>query len=344
MIGTGEAFEFTIEGEERGRRLDQVLVDRLAARGPLPAADHQRPSRSQVAQWIQNGLVEVDGVVVTKTGLKVLPGMAIRAEFPVVAEIALTPDATVPFRVIYEDECVLVVDKPAGVIVHPGAGAKESTLVHGLLHHFAEEELPQIGDAHRPGLVHRLDKDTTGVMVVAKTEHAYRHLVEQLRPPRTMSRIYLALTHGLPRRGAGSEVEEDGKSGRIILPIGRHPRDRVRMAVLENGGKEAETFWKLKESFEPMYLCEVALGTGRTHQIRVHFSACRAPLLGDPIYTAQGAPLPPAIRAAAKRLGRQALHAAQLSFIHPQSGERVSFDAELPADFQATLNACRGRV
>lgn len=341
MIGTGAHFTFTAGDDEAGRRLDQMLVDRLASRDSLPDADHQHPSRSQVAQWIQSGLVSVDGVIVTKAGMKLQAGMEIRAEFPQVPALRMEADPSVPFKVVFEDESILIVDKPAGVIVHPGAGAKESTLVHGLLHHFADEQLPQIGDSHRPGLVHRLDKDTTGLMVIAKTERAFHNLVAQLKPPRTMSRVYLALTNGLPRKGKGSEVDSTGTSGKITLAIGRHPRDRVRMAALDVGGKEAETLWRAVESFGTIHLCEVTLGTGRTHQIRVHFSACRAPLLGDPTYTAPTSPLPVALRGVMKALRRQALHAATLSFLHPSSGTLVRFEAPLPEDFASILTTLR---
>ena len=342
MIGTGAHFTFTVGADEAGRRLDQALVDRLADRDSLPDADHQRPSRSQVAQWIQSGLVLVDGIAAAKAGMKLQVGMVIRAEFPRVPELSLEADPTVPFRIVFEDESILIVDKPAGVIVHPGAGAKESTLVHGLLHHFADEQLPQIGDSHRPGLVHRLDKDTTGLMVIAKTESAFHNLVGQLKPPRTMSRVYLALTNGLPRKGKGSEVDAGGTSGRITLAIGRHPRDRVRMAALETGGKEAETFWRVQESFGSIHLCEITLGTGRTHQIRVHFSSCRAPLLGDLTYTTPTTPLPVALRGTMKVLRRQALHAAALAFRHPSSGALVRFEAPLPEDFATVLTTLRG--
>ena len=342
MVDSDEVLEFVVSEEESGRRLDQLLVDRLSERERSPEANHQQPSRSQLATWIQGGLVHINGESAGKAGLKLRTGDRIRVEFPPLRELSIIADASVPFRVVFEDESVLVIDKPAGVVVHPGAGTHEGTLVHGLLHHFADEDLPQIGDAHRPGLVHRLDKDTTGLMVVAKTELAFHHLVNQLKPPRTMRRVYLALSQGLPRRGVGSEVNADGLSGRILLPIGRHLNDRVRMAVREEGGREAETLWKLCESFEQAQLCEITLGTGRTHQIRVHFAACRAPLLGDRIYSGPASPLPAELRAALKRLGRQALHAAELSFIHPVSGNRVTFVAPLPDDFQQLLDKLRG--
>jgi len=220
--------------------------------------------------------------------------------------------------VVYEDDALLVVDKPAGMTVHPGAGRTSGTLVHAVLAHCPD--LPQIGGADRPGIVHRLDKDTSGLLVVAKTEVAWRGLQAQIQSRRAR-REYLALVHGRLRR----------PSGVIDAPIGRDPRHRTRMAVVASG-RRAVTHYRVAESFEDATLLEVRLETGRTHQIRVHLAHLGHPVVADPVYGRRTNP---------RGMRRQALHARTLALTHPISGAALTFRAPLPADFEEVLRALR---
>ena len=221
----------------------------------------------------------------------------------------------IPLNILFEDSEILVIDKPSGMVVHPGDGTKNDTLIHALMYHRANQ-LCAIGAPERPGIVHRLDKETSGVMVVAKSDRAYHSLVDQFSKRQT-EKEYLALVCGLPK--------ED--SGNIDLPIGRHPKVRVRMAVVKNG-KEAITKWKMISKYRDEYgLLSISILTGRTHQIRVHFSYLGYPLAGDKTYgSKKKSPFP-----------RVMLHAHTLKFKHPVSSDEIFFKSELPEDFKSEL-------
>ena len=237
----------------------------------------------------------------------------------------------IPLTIVHEDGDLLVLDKPAGMVVHPAPGVKSGTLVNALLHHCGD--LSGIGGVLRPGIVHRLDKDTTGLLVVAKSDRAHRGLATQLES-RSMQRTYIALVWGIV------PAEED----RIEAPIGRHPRDRKRLAVVRDGRAAATRVRKLRE-FEFTSMLEVRLESGRTHQIRVHLQHCGFPVFGDPVYGGRNqtrgikADLHRRADALLKLIDRQALHAAHLQFEHPVSGEQLQFSAPLPDDFDRLVKA-----
>ncbi len=328
---------FSVTAEDNGERLDRFLFNRLTGIGEPGVL-----TRSQISGWIRAGYVTVNRVAVTKAGCALKAGSTVECVIPTPPRSQLEPDPAVRISVLFEDEHILVLDKPAGLVVHPGAGARSATLVHGLLHHLGSSWQP-VGALERPGLVHRLDRDTSGVMVVAKTEPALRALASQFKPPRRISRTYLALCFRLPRAGRGSTVLPDGHSGAVDLPVGRHPSVRTAMAVVEPpAGKPAQTTWRLLEAFGFGALVEATLHTGRTHQIRVHFQAVGAPLVGDPRYSAQvPASLPRHLADAVRAFPRQALHARTIEFDHPHSGQRVRYEASIPTDFQRLLDAFR---
>ena len=246
----------------------------------------------------------------------------------------ITPEE-IPLRAVFEDEDLLVIDKPAGLVVHPGAGIASGTLVHALVHR--DPAIAGVGGANRPGIVHRLDKDTSGLMVVARTARAHRKLVEALRE-RRVKRVYDAIVWGDLRSGAG----------KIEGAIGRDPRQRSRMAVVPRGGKPAVTHWRARERYGPFTLLEVSLETGRTHQIRVHFAHLRHPVLGDPVYGGRVKKLlspSDAERSLAHDLlgglSRQALHASSLEFEHPVTGRLLEFHSPWPPDLAAAVNRLR---
>jgi len=286
-------------------RLDQALA-RL-----LP--EH---SRSRLAAWMKQGKVSVDDTA-ADAKRKVWGGE--RVVFDVVilpAETAQQAEA-IPLSLIYEDDDILVVDKPAGLVVHPGSGNWQGTLLNALLHH-----APQLGGIPRAGIVHRLDKDTSGLLVVAKTLEGQTDLVRQLQA-RTVKRHYLALAHG--------SVARDGV---VDAPIGRHPVQRTKMAVV-GGGRAARTHYHVLERFPHATLLECALETGRTHQIRVHLASIAHPLLGDPVYgPRRAAQVLPAFP-------RQALHAWRLALVHPVRRTELGWEAPLPEDFAQLLEKLR---
>jgi 23S rRNA pseudouridine1911/1915/1917 synthase len=258
----------------------------------------------------------------------------VTVEVPPRRRSTLVPEA-MPLSIVYEDDAMLVLDKPAGLVVHPGAGVPSGTLVHALLHH--APSIAGVGGEGRPGIVHRLDRETSGLLVVAKTEPAYLALVEALRA-RTVSRIYRALVWGDP-----------GPEGGIVdLPIGRDPRERKRMAVVRSGGRPARTRWRVLERFGPAALVEARLETGRTHQIRVHFAALKHPVVGDPLYGGRARKML-SLRQSERSLAdallremrRQALHAAELELAHPVTGQALRFVSALPEDFSRALELLR---
>ena len=275
-------------------------------------------SRGAVGELIESGAVQVGGRVVTKVSRKLATGEVVEADVPDVAiERPCRPDPTVDVPVVWADEHVIVVDKPAGLVVHPGAGHPSGTVVQGLL--ARHPELATVGDPLRPGVVHRLDRGTSGLLMVARSDVAYASLVAQLAE-RSASRTYLALVWG----------HLDAPSGVIDAPIGRAQRDRTRMAV-SAAGREARTRYAVRQPFTApadMTLVECTLETGRTHQIRVHFGAIGHPVVGDERYKGRRAVL---------RVDRPFLHACGLAFDHPVSGERLSFTSPLSPDLEAVL-------
>ncbi|RKY66465.1 MAG: RNA pseudouridine synthase [Candidatus Latescibacterota bacterium] len=285
-------------------------------------------SRSAARRWILKGCVEVEGRK-AKPGLQLVPGMRIRV-LPPEPEPLLPYPEELPLDILFEDQYIIVLNKSPGIPVHPGAGRKEGTLVHALLAHCAN--ISEVGEPTRPGVVHRLDKDTSGVMVVAKTEQTHRMLSEGWKEGKVFKR-YLAVVWGrLPQR-----------RGYVDAPIGRHPRDRKRMAVVE-GGRPARTEYEVLEESRFLSLLAVYPKTGRTHQIRVHMSHLGHPVFGDPKYggrTKRLGGLPPRERRRAEELldivPRQALHSEVLGFVHPVTGGYMEFRAEPPEDMRKLL-------
>ncbi|RAH99590.1 RNA pseudouridine synthase [Acuticoccus sediminis] len=283
-------------------------------------------SRTRVQALIKSGAAKLNGQALLDPSTRLSPDDAVTLVVPPPAPAEPLPEA-IPLDVLYEDDAVLVLDKPAGMVVHPAAGHASGTLVNALLAHCAGS-LSGIGGVARPGIVHRLDKDTSGVMVVAKSDAAHQSLAAQFADHgRTgpLRRRYRAFAWGTP----------EPPYGVIDKPLARHPTDRQRFAVRASG-KEAITHYRTLRTLGPVSEMELELETGRTHQIRVHMTAIGTPLVGDPVYGAGFATkanrLPPAAKAAAQALGRQALHAAHLTFAHPLTGEVMSFDSPLPPD------------
>jgi 23S rRNA pseudouridine1911/1915/1917 synthase len=297
---------------DAGQRLDRWLARHLPEQ-----------SRVRLQGLIEAGRVTVSGQP-RKAAYRVRAGERVAVELPPPEVQELRPEA-LPLEVVYEDDAVMVVNKPAGMVVHPGAGQAMGTLAAAVL--ARAPETATVGGQRRPGIVHRLDKGTSGLLVIAKTRVAYDSLVSQLAA-RTVSRRYLAVVHGVPAR---SEAVIDA-------PIGRHPRDRVRMAVRPVGrGKRAVTRYRVLERFPavPAAYLEVRLETGRTHQIRVHLAAEGHPVLGDGVYRRRSVPLPDADPQGL------ALHAAELGFVHPVTGERVTLAVPLPHRMERLLSHLR---
>lgn len=283
-----------------------------AARLDVLCAVSAQASRSQAAKWIESGLCRVEGQVQCKPSFKVEQGAALEIEIPEAVESAVAKE-NIPLEILYEDEDIAVVVKPYGMVVHPAAGNESGTLVNALL--YAMEDLSGIGGVKRPGIVHRLDKDTSGLLLVAKNDAAHISLSDQLRA-RTMEKHYLAVVEGCMREA----------SGRIDQPIARSKKDRKKMAI-DPEGREAITEWVLLENRARSALLDVHILTGRTHQIRVHMQSIHHPIAGDPIYGLKNG----------VKVPRMMLHAYSLSFNHPRTGERLTFTAEPQ---QAGLKPC----
>jgi 23S rRNA pseudouridine1911/1915/1917 synthase len=298
--------------EHAGKRLDQVATELFGGF-----------SRARMQEWIKSGDLTVNGEVV-KTKQKLVGSEQLELNTVLAPEIEDEAEP-ITIKVIYEDDELLVIDKPAGLVVHPAAGHAAGTLLNGLLHHNATQaNLP------RAGIVHRLDRDTTGLMVVAKTLEAHASLVAQLQD-KSLYREYETVVQGVMTGG-----------GRVDEPIGRHPNDRKRMAVVSTG-KPAVTHYRLMERFRGHTLVRVQLETGRTHQIRVHMTHIRYPLVGDQTYGRLRFPAGATaeLRETLQKFPRQALHARRLGLIHPSSGEEMRFESPLPVDMEALLEALR---
>ena len=292
-----------LTADRPGERLD-VFLARLA----------QELSRSQARRLIDDGLVTVEGRQ-ERPSHRLAAGARVVATLPPLGEARLQAER-IPLAIIYQDEDIIVVDKPAGLTVHPAPGHPSGTLVNALL--TLVPELAASHDTIRPGIVHRLDKDTSGLLVVARNERARADLTRQLKE-RAVRKTYLALVHGVPEPAQGT----------IEAPIGRHLRNRKKMAVVA-GGREAETKYRVREALDRFALLEVEPVTGRTHQIRVHLAAIGHPVVGDAVY-GKRSPL----------VGRQFLHARRLAFDLPSSGRIVEFESPLPADLQTALQGLR---
>jgi 23S rRNA pseudouridine1911/1915/1917 synthase len=321
-----------IAAEEAGQRLDRVLAARIPSL-----------SRSRLKALILDGQIKVGGRTIRDPNTPVKSGDTVSVTLPA-AEAAKPAGEAIPLNVIYEDDSLIVIDKPKGLVVHPAAGHAKGTLVNALIAHCGAS-LSGIGGVKRPGIVHRLDKDTTGLMVVAKTDAAHRALSAQFanKAASGIERGYLALVWGAPSRPKGT----------IDAPLDRHPKARDKRAVRE-GGRPAVTHWEVLERYtgqspsneagKPVAgLLACTLETGRTHQIRVHLAHIGHPILGDATYgtgfKTKAALLPPDARAALEALGRQALHAYRLGFAHPISGETLDFRSELPPDLRRLRDA-----
>jgi 23S rRNA pseudouridine1911/1915/1917 synthase len=312
------SFTTTAAPEARGQRLDRFLADAI---GTL--------SRSRVKTLIEQGHARRDGVVLSEPSDAVRPGATYELAIPPPAPATPQPQA-IPLPILYEDADLIILDKPAGLVVHPAPGNEDGTLVNALLAHCGEQ-FTGIGDERRPGIVHRLDKDTSGLMVVAKTQLANTALTAAFAA-RDLDRAYLALVWGLPSPLEG-DIEGD---------IGRDRHERKRMAVVTRNGKPALTHYRVLRSWgTSVSLLECRLATGRTHQIRVHLAARGHPVVGDPLYLrrapAVARSLPGPVRDSLLDFPRQALHAARLGFVHPRSGVPLSFSSDPPPDMAKIL-------
>jgi 23S rRNA pseudouridine1911/1915/1917 synthase len=320
---SGKQQEIEVSGKEAGTRLDRVLAERSEL------------SRTRLKALILEGEVAIGGRTVTDPSHRVTAGDVIAVNVPE-PEAAEPAGEDIPLKIVFEDDEIIVIDKPAGLVVHPAAGHATGTLVNALIAHCGDS-LSGIGGVKRPGIVHRLDKDTTGLMVVAKTDRAHQALAAQFADHgRTgpLKRAYLAFAWGAPPRPKGT----------VDAPLGRHPKSRDKIAIRRDG-RPSVTHWHVLERYPgpgtanstpTASLIECRLETGRTHQIRVHLAHIGHPLLGDPVYgpgfRTKAARLPPEAKAALEGLGRQALHAYLLSVQHPTTGQQLEFRSELPVD------------
>ncbi len=305
--------KITLEVTESSERLDRWLSANLAD-----------ISRSRIQKLIENGHVRVNNQVCSSKNRKIVTGDCLDITIPEPEKLNLTPE-NIPLDVLYEDEHLIIVNKPAGMVVHPAPGHYTGTLVHALLYHC--DRLAGIGGVERPGIVHRIDKDTTGAIVVAKSDLAHQHLQGQIKA-KTARREYWGIIYG----------SFPTETGMIDLPIGRHKKDRKKMAVvpIEQGGREAVTHWQTIERLGNYTLMQFLLETGRTHQIRVHCAHQGHPLLGDTTYSSS--------RSLKVNLSGQALHARQLSLLHPISGKLITAIAPLPSEFNKLLQVLRNRT
>ncbi len=321
---------FDVDVTGAGERLDRFLSQGAAAR-------RISLSRTRLKALIEAGEIKVDGAVARDPSMRLIEGARIAFEAPPPQESPLAGE-DLPLAVVYEDEHLIVIDKPAGLVVHPAPGHSAGTLVNALIRHCGPS-LSGVGGVKRPGIVHRLDKGTSGLLVAAKTDPAHRGLAELFADhgrTGSLEREYLALVWG------GFEA----RTGKVEAAIGRHPRHREKMAVADEArGRHALTHWRLVEALGPASLVACRLETGRTHQIRVHMASIGHPLLGDSVYGAgfktKAARLSEGAKAALACLGRQALHASLLGFEHPITGERRRFESPPPQDLSRLIKALR---
>ena len=317
-----DGFTLRVAPSDEGKRLDVFLSVYLDA-----------CSRSYAAHLISRKLVQVNEVE-RKSGYRLKPGDVVTGRLPTPAPVDYLPES-IPLDILFEDDQLIAVNKPAGMVVHPAPGNQTGTLVNALLHHCSD--LQGIGGQQRPGIVHRLDKDTSGTLVVAKTAGSHSELSYQFKQ-RSVQKTYLALV-------IGSMPESKGT---IELPIGRHPQDRKRMSTVSHRTRSAETHWRVLEQFSGCSLLEVDLKTGRTHQIRVHCAAIHHPIIGDPIYGPKRGKYPTGAYGLSKTVAdglagakRQMLHAWKLACTHPATGEQLAFESPLPGDMSELLEALR---
>ncbi len=304
--------EFYLEVEETGERIDRYLAEELPDL-----------SRSRIQQLIEQGEVQVNEKVCTSKKINVKTGDRISLNIPEAQPLELQAE-NIPLDILYEDDQLLILNKPAGLVVHPAPGHRNGTLVNALLAHCPN--LPGIGGIQRPGIVHRLDKDTTGAIAIAKTDLAYQHLQAQLQA-KTARREYLGVVYGATKTDSGT----------VDLPIGRHPQDRKKMAIIpvEQGGRSAITHWEVQERLGNFTLIHFQLETGRTHQIRVHSAKIGHPIVGDPVYSSG--------HSVGVNLPGQALHAWRLKLQHPLSGNEIEVIATPPQTLTTLLQVLRRR-
>ncbi len=308
---------FLVHSQDSSKRLDVFLSQKCPAL-----------SRSQIKKLIETGKVQIEGKK-AKAGLRLRENGVVTLTIPEPRRLEVEAEA-IPLKALYEDRHLIVVDKPPGLVVHPGAGVYSGTLVNALLHRCPD--LAGIGGVLRPGIVHRLDKDTSGVLVVAKDDLAHRSLSDQFRK-HTAERNYVGIVFG--------QLPEEGQ---VDAPVGRHPTHRKKMSVRPRKGRDARTYWRVLERFRSFNLAEFRLETGRTHQVRVHLSSIGHPILGDPLYGGRkrlASMEPLALRQGLQRLKRQALHAASLGFVHPVTGDVLKFSSPLPEDIREAIALLR---
>ena len=313
-------FSFQVDPSETHFRLDALI-----------ALHVPELSRSHAAALIRGGRITVDGAV-HKAGYRVKTGEVVNGIIPAPDPVDLVA-TDLPLDILHEDGAIIVVNKSAGMVVHPAAGHAADTLVNALLHHCGD--LAGIGGKVRPGIVHRLDKDTSGVLVIAKNDAAQTALSAQFKA-RAVAKTYLAVVSGVP----------DRTGGQIDLPVGRHPVHRKKMSTTTRKGREAITLWRVKKRYMGAALLEVDLKTGRTHQIRVHCAAMGHPILGDSVYgrskaVRQSVKGKPELLRILSAVRRQILHAARLSFRHPDSGDQLTFEAPMPRDMAEVVEGLR---
>ncbi len=306
-------FSFSVVNEHAGERLDNVIALQVTG-----------CSRSMAANFIREGQIQVQNEI-KKPGYRVKAGDIVSGRIPAPEPISCEPEA-ITLSILHEDDHIVVINKPAGMVVHPAPGHFSGTLVNAILYHCPN--LEGIGGKIRPGIVHRLDKDTSGILLVAKTATAQAHLGAQFKD-RTLQKTYLALVLGRMK----------SLNGVIDLPIGRHPVDRKKMSVLSKRNRDARTLWRVKELFDTASFLEVEIKTGRTHQIRVHCASMQHPVVGDSVYgyRSSGTHLPDIL----KTVSRQMLHAWRIVFTHPATGEKIHLESPIPEDMQQVLDGLR---